>query len=470
MKYPILTKRLLMRAAQTCFRAATLRKRCLLMALFFSAVAFTLPAQDAPSFAKDVAPIFAANCAGCHGENVRMGSLSLDTYEGVEKGGNHGKIIEPGKSDESRLYLMIAGKAAPAMPLSGKPLPAGDIEIIKKWIDAGAKPPTPEEAAQLAARLARPAIPDIRPAKAVRAQIGAIAYRPDGKLLALGTYKEVRLVDPATNNTVATLTGHAEAIRSLAFSPDGRLLAVAGGLPARSGEVKLWEVESHNELRTIKGHGDCIYAVAFSPDGKSLATSSYDKLIKLWSVETGQEIRTLKNHIDAIYALAFTPDGTRLISGAADRTVKVWDLATGERLYTLSEPQDGLNTIALDPTGKFVAAGGLDKTIRVWSLGEKGGTLVNSLIAHEDAILKIAYSPDGKTLASSAADKTIKIFNAGDLTEVKTLANQPDWVLALEFSPDGRTLAAGRYDGSLEIYNVEQVLNAPAHQARNLAH
>ena len=151
-----------------------------------------------PSFAKDVAPIFAANCAGCHGANVRMGSLSLDTYEGVEKGGNHGKIIEPGKSAESRLYLMIAGKLAPAMPLSGKPLAEGDIEIIRKWIDGGAKAPTPDEAQELAARLAQPVIPDIKPKTAVKPQIGALAYRPDGKLLALGTYKEVRLVDPAT--------------------------------------------------------------------------------------------------------------------------------------------------------------------------------------------------------------------------------------------------------------------------------
>jgi len=426
-------------------------------------------AQDAPSFAKDVAPIFAANCAGCHGANVRMGSLDLDTYEGVEKGGNHGKIMEPGKSAESRLYLMIAGKAAPAMPLSGKPLAEGDVEIIRKWIDAGSKPPTPDEAKELAARLAKPAIPDIKPAKTLKAQIGALAYRPDGKLLALGTYKEIRLVDPVSGATQARLTGHAEAIRALAFSADGKLLAAAGGLPARSGELKIWDVETRKEQRTIKGHSDCIYAVAFSPDGKSVATSSYDKLIKLWSVETGQEIRTFKDHIDAIYALAFTPDGARLISGAADRTVKVWNVATGERLFTMSEPQDGLNTIALDPTGTFVAAGGLDKTIRVWSLGPKGGTLVNSLIAHEDAILKIVYSPDGKLLASSAADKTIKIFNAADLTEVKTLADQPDWVLALEFSPDGKTFAAGRYDGSLEIYNVGQVLHAAINQARSAA-
>lgn len=425
---------------------------------------------QSPSFAHDVAPIFAANCAGCHGANVRMGTLNLDTFEGVATGGNHGKIIEPGKSAESRLYLMIAGKAAPAMPLSGKPLAEGDIEIIRKWIDAGAKPPTPDEAKELAARLAAPDIPEIKPAKAVKAQIGALAYRPNGMLLALGTYKDVRLVDPATKVTVATLTGHAEAIRALAFSPDGKLLAAAGGLPARSGEVKVWDVGSRKELHTIKGHSDCIYAVAFSPDGKTVATSSYDKLIKLWSVDTGQEIRTLKDHIDAIYALAFTPDGKRILSGAADRTIKVWDVSTGERLFTLSEPQDGLNTIALDPAGRQVAAGGLDKTIRVWSLGPKEGTLVNSLIAHEDAILRIAWSPDGKLLASSGADRTIKIFNAADLTEVKTLADQPDWVLDLAFAPDGKTLAAGRYDGSLELYDVGQVTKAPIHQAQNLGH
>jgi WD40 repeat protein len=95
---------------------------------------------------------------------------------------------------------------------------------------------------------------------------------------------------------------------------------------------------------------------------------------------------------------------------------------------------------------------------------------VNSLIAHEDAILRIAWSPDGKLLASSGADKTIKIFNAADLTEVKTLADQPDWVLDLAFAPDGKTLAVGRYDGSLELYDVGQVTKAPIHQAQNLGH
>ena len=378
-----------------------------------------------------------------------MGGLDLDTMEGIKAGGNHGTVLAPGKSEESRLYLMVAGRMSPFMPLSGKSLPAGEIETIKKWIDAGA----PAGAAVNVSKLVKVETPKMAPRGPVKAQIGALAWRPDGKLLALGVFREVRLAD-AAGKTVATLAGHADQVRAVAFSRDGRWLAAAGGLPARKGEVKIWDVERRAEVRSIEGHTDCVYSVAFSPDGRLIATSSYDRLIKLWEVESGKEVRTLKDHIDAVYALAFTADGTRLVSAAADRSVKVWNPATGARLYTLGEPTDGLNALALHPSGAMMAAGGIDKTIRIWSLGERSGTLVNSLIAHEDAILRLSWSPDGKTLISSAADRTIKIFKADDLTEVKMLGPQPDWVMSLEFSPDGRSFAAGRFDGSLQIYEM----------------
>jgi WD40 repeat protein len=418
---------------------------------------FGLSRLAAQEFSKDIAPIIAENCIGCHSPASKMGGLDLDTMEGIKAGGKHGTALVAGNSAESRLYLMVAGKMKPAMPLSGKPLAAGEIETIRKWIDAGAKPGEPIQVSKLNVT------PEIKPKTAVRAQIGSLAYHPDGKLLALGTYKEVRLAD-SSGKIIGALPGHAEQVRAVAFSPDGGLLAAAGGRPARRGEVKIWDVEKRAVLRTIEGHGDCIYGVAFSPDGKTLATASYDKLIKLWDVATGKEVRTLKDHIDAIYDLAFTPDGKRLLSAAADRTVKVWDTATGERLYTLGEPLDGLNTLAIHPSGKMVAAGGLDKTIRIWSLGEKSGKLINSLIAHEDAILRLAYSPDGKLLVSTAADKTVKIFKADDLTEIKTLAAQPDWVMALEFAPDGKSFAAGRFDGSLAIYPMASMMNLAANQ------
>jgi WD40 repeat protein len=389
-----------------------------------------------PLMGQDVAAIFTANCAACHSARAKMGGFVM------EAPGGFAKVVVPGNSAESKLFRMITGQVKPQMPLGGRPLAAGEIEAVKKWIDGGAPP---------LALAFTPAIPDIKPKHAVKAAIGSLAWSPDGKLIALGGYKEVRLVD-AAGKPAAVLAGHADEVRALAFSRDGKLLAAAGGKPAQGGEVKIWDVESRQLLRTFTGHADCIYAAAFSPDGKSIATSSYDKLIKLWDAASGQEVRTFKDHIDAVYALAFTPDGAHLVSGAADRSVKVWNVSTGERLYTLSEPADGLNTVALSPTGTLVAAGGLDKTIRIWSLGEKGGKLLNSLIAHEDAILRLAWSPDGKLLVSSGADRALKVFRASDLSEVKVFAAQPDWVMSLDFAPDGAHFAVGRFDGSLEIY------------------
>ena len=270
----------------------------------------------------------------------------------------------------------------------------------------------------------------------------ALAWHPHGGPIAIGGYKETRLIDPATHKWIATLPNAADAVRALAFSRDGRLLAAAGGQPARKGEIQLWNVSKRQLAATIGGHSDCVYAVAFSPDSATLATASYDKLVKLWDARSGKEIRTLKDHIDAVYALAFTPDGRRLVTGAADRSVKIWDTATGARLYTLSDATDGINAVAIGPDGRQIAAAGQDKTIRIWTLNEKDATLDRSLIAHEDAVLKLAWSPDGKYLASASADRSVKLFLAADLTEVHTYANLPDWPQGLDFSPNSQSLAA----------------------------
>ncbi len=403
-------------------------------------------AGPAPSF-NDLQPIFETNCSGCHAANVMMGSLNLDTWAAMMKGGNQGTIVVPGKSAESRLYLMVARKISPGMPLSGKTLADGEIDLIRRYIDSGAPQPTSPSMAR-----ARNTIPEIAPSKQVHAAISALAWSPDGKLVALGAFQEVRLVDSITSQTVATLPGHAEQVRAVAWSPDGMLIAAAGGLPGQKGEIKLWNVATRTVTQTMAGHRDCIYAAVFSPDGKTLATASYDKLIKIWDTATGKEIRTLKDHIDAIYALVFSPDGTRLISAAADRSVKVWNAATGERLYTMSEPIDGLNALAIAPKGDLVAAGGIDKNIRIWQLGPTSTTLKSTLIAHEDSILQLSWSPDGKVLISSGADRTIKAFSVPDLEQLTDWPSQSDWVTALKFSPDGKRFAAGRFDGSLQFY------------------
>lgn len=427
--------------------------RATAIAAFLLAPAIT--AAQAPSYTKDIVPLFEARCLGCHAELVRMGSLNMSSFEGLMQGGTYGPIVAPGRRAESKLYLILTGQAAPLMPMDGTRLTEAQIDLVGRWIDAGAINDTPAGAS--AGRRDEP--PDIKPRAAVKPQVFAMAWHPKGASIALAGYKEVRLADPRTGGTSATFTGHADTVRNVAFSPDGRLLAAAGGLPGKRGEVKIWNVEKQEAAVTISGHDDCIYGLAFAPDGKTLATASYDKLIKLWDTATGKEIRTLKDHIDAVYALAFTPDGSRLISGSADRGVKVWNPSTGERLYTMSEPLDGVNTVAVDPTGKIVAAGGLDKSIRLWRLGEREGTILTSLMAHEDAILKLAFSPDGKYLASSSADRTLKIFEVPDLREIQLLT-QSDWAYGVEYSPDGKSLAAGRFDGTLSLYDSAQYRDA----------
>ena len=389
-----------------------------------------LVAEARLTYYGDVRPMFEKSCYGCHAAGVKMGSLDLETWDGVKRGGNNGTIVVPGKPRESRLYTMLLGEAAPAMPMDGKVLPAAQIEAVRKWIADGAEPGTVAS---------KPQTP----------RIYAMALL--GSRLVVGRFQAIDVLDGG--KAVASGGGHAEVVRAVAASQDGALIAAGGGMPGRKGEVKLWSLRDGvlALVSTMVGHSDSIYAVAFSPDARTLATASYDKLIKLWDVATGQELKTLKDHIDAVYAVAFTPDGKRLISAGADRTVKVWNPETGEKLYTLTEATDGINAMVVSPDGKRVAAAGMDKQIRVWRLGEKSGELVLSQIAHEDQILRLAWSADGKTMASASADKTIKLFAASDLRELRTMGGQTDWVYGLEFLPDGR-LAAGRFDGSFTLY------------------
>lgn len=392
----------------------------------------------------DITPVLTKYCLSCHSKAVKMGGLDLETEEGLRAGGHRGPVIVKGNPEESRLYQMVTGTFKPVMPMDGSKLTKGEIDLVAAWIKAGA--PAPKVVASSAPTAS------YAPKKAISPQIFSLAYSPDGKLIAAGGFREVRILDAATGRVNATLTGHADAVRSVAFSKDGAMLVAAGGLPAKQGEVKLWDVAKREATQTLKGHKDCIYSVAISPDGKTIATSSYDKMVRLWSLDGNS--RELKDHIDAVYSLAFTPDGKRLVSGAADRTVKVWDVASGERLYTLGEPTDGINSVAVSPDGKLVAAGGQDKSIRIWALEEKQGKLLHTTIAHEDAILHLAFSPDGKRLVSASSDRSIKVFSLPDLTEVKSIPNQPDWPYAVQFAPDGKTFAAGRYDGSLSIYDA----------------
>jgi WD40 repeat protein len=158
------------------------------------------------------------------------------------------------------------------------------------------------------------------------------------------------------------ILSHLYSVNAVAFSPDGKL--VASGSHDRT--VRLWDAATGTERRVLKGHSNLVYAVAFSPNGKLVASGSHDSIVRLWDAATGTERRALKGHSHWVYAVAFSPDGKLVASGSGDRTVRIWDAATGIERRVLKGHLDSVYAVAFSPDGKLVASGSLDNTVRLW--------------------------------------------------------------------------------------------------------
>ncbi len=182
--------------------------------------------------------------------------------------------------------------------------------------------------------------------------ITALAFSPDGSLLAVGDEKGIiSLADFASREVVKEMDGHARSVNSLSFSPDGKLLVSGSGadfVPHRTGffydvsfsksddnTVRIWDVSSGKSVRTLSGHTDLVKAVVFSPDGKLIASGGNDATIRLWNVEDGSLIGVLTGHADAIDSLAFSGEGNLLFSGSGDGTIKMWDVKNRSLLCTI---------------------------------------------------------------------------------------------------------------------------------------
>ncbi|HVX62833.1 MAG TPA: c-type cytochrome domain-containing protein [Pirellulales bacterium] len=428
------------------------------MLLLFAASASAAeqaPNGPPPDYNRQIAPIFKQYCQGCHNAQDKEGGLVLDTYDALLRGGDGGVALQPGNSDQSRLLLVLTGKAEPAMPPEGNEGPtAAEVALLKAWVAAGAKGPSGK--APDPTVLVTPKVELLAPARRV---LNAATISPDGKLAALAGYGELRLISLENRQTIRTLGGHRGNVTDVSFSADGGRIISAAGEPGVFGEVKIWNTADGAPLRTIVGHADSLYAADLSPDGKWIATASYDQQIKLWDAATGKELRTLSGHNGAVFDVAFSPNGKLLASASADRTVKLWDAATGARLDTFGQPLKEVYAVTFSPDGKRVAAGGVDNRIRIWQLSDSAKEGTNPLLftrfAHEGAIIRLAYSRDGKTLASSAEDRTVRVWNAERVEERRSLETQPDWPAALAVGPDNKTLLVGRADGSFALYNAE---------------
>jgi WD40 repeat protein len=197
----------------------------------------------------------------------------------------------------------------------------------------------------------------------------SVAYSPNGWMLASGSEDgTAKIWEIASGKERVSFDCQTESVSSVIFSPNGKLLATAG----YSNVVTLWDIETGQRNAVLQAKG---YVVAFSRDGQMLAVggrTSGSGTVALCSADTGKIQRRFKGHEAALHsevqALAFSPNGKMLASASNDGTIKLWDVATGEERVTLVGHTGFVYTVAFDAMGRFIASGGNDKCVKLWDV------------------------------------------------------------------------------------------------------
>lgn len=281
--------------------------------------------------------------------------------------------------------------------------------------------------------------------------IQSLAYSPDGLWIAIAREDGRISIRHAADGKVAReLEAFTDVAACVTFSPDSQRLA-AGSFDK---SVKVWNVISGEQIAELNGHSNWVFSVAFSADGNTLATASYDKSIKLWNIPEAKEIGTLLGHTAGVRSVVFSRDGKYLVSGSADRTAIIWNLADHNPIATLKGHAAAIRAVACSPDGLTVATASEDATVKLWKTAD--WTERASIQGTEGVMFWcVAYSPAGRSLAAGAFDGTVKLYDPTDGKERKTLRGATEAITAVAFAPGAREVIAGSIDKTLRRWKSE---------------
>jgi WD40 repeat protein len=459
--------------------------RSLLSAAVVLALTHSLPAADAKdkdkapsgpvSYYKDVRRVFQQHCQGCHKPARPMGGYVMTAHAELLKSGDRGQPgVVAGKPDGSVLVELITPKKGKHSMPKGKPaLSASEIALIRKWIEEGAKDDTPKTAIDTINEKSPPVykLPPV---------VTSIDYSPKGDLIAVSGFHEALIHKADGSGIVARFVGLAERVQSLAFSPDGKSLAVAGGSPGRFGEVQVWDVEKKKLRYSVSVTFDTLYGVSWSPDGSKIAFGCADNSVRAIEAESGKLILYQGAHSDWVLNTVFSQDGEHVASISRDMSMKLTVVSTQRFVDNVTSITPGGlkgGLLALDrrPIAKPKKEKGVDGADKVYDELVVGGSdgkprlykmhrtkqrtigdddnRLREYAAMPGRLFALKFNKDGSLFAAgSSLDSKgeVRVYKTDDSKEVSKLTGVGS-VYTVAFAPDGKTVASAGFDGEVVL-------------------